>query len=100
MHSSAVQPSSKHAELLSSLQQTPLADLSISRPASRLKWGIAVPDDEDHTIYVWIDALTNYLTATGYPWTKEPNKHWPADVQVIGKDILRCALDANRSGWC
>ena len=69
----------------------PLEDLSVSRPRSRLSWGIAVPDDPTHTIYVWIDALTNYLTAAGYPdhaqWSAEPA--WPADVQVIGKDIVR-----------
>lgn len=69
-----------------------LEDLSISRPASRLQWGIRVPDDESHTIYVWVDALVNYLTKAGFPnWTpgKEKEGGWPADMQVIGKDILR-----------
>lgn len=69
-----------------------LEDLSISRPTSRLEWGIRVPDDEDHTIYVWVDALVNYLTKAGFPnWTpgKENEGGWPADMHVIGKDILR-----------
>ncbi len=64
-----------------------LQDLSISRPASRLYWGIQVPDDTSHSIYVWIDALTNYLTVTGYP--EGAAEAWPADVHVVGKDILR-----------
>lgn len=71
----------------------PLEDLSISRPSSRLSWGIPVPDDPEHTIYVWIDALTNYITALGYPWSGSGGKQaaWPADVQVIGLDIVRWA---------
>jgi methionyl-tRNA synthetase len=68
-----------------------LEDLSISRPVSRLNWGIPVPDDETQTIYVWLDALINYITKSGYPWApgSERNMGWPADVQVIGKDIVR-----------
>ncbi len=70
-----------------------LQDLSISRPASRLKWGVKVPDDATQTIYVWVDALTSYLSGIGYPWTnttQTPNgMAWPPDLQVIGKDILR-----------
>ncbi|KAI9365165.1 tRNA synthetases class I (M)-domain-containing protein [Pilaira anomala] len=68
-----------------------LADLSVSRLRSRLDWGIPVPNDPEHTIYVWLDALTNYLTATGYPWNKDSkNKEFfPPDVQVVGKDIVR-----------
>ncbi|ETN38575.1 methionine-tRNA ligase [Cyphellophora europaea CBS 101466] len=67
-----------------------LSDLSISRPKERLSWGIPVPDDPSQTIYVWFDALINYITHTGYPYTApgEPSI-WPADVQVIGKDIIR-----------
>lgn len=69
-------------------------DISISRPSTRLKWGIPVPDDSQHVIYVWLDALTAYLTAVGYPWQQggiqEPTTcGWPPDIQVIGKDILR-----------
>lgn len=69
-----------------------LEDLSISRPSSRLSWGIRVPDDETQTIYVWVDALVNYLTKAGFPnWApgKESEGGWPANVHVIGKDILR-----------
>ncbi|KAI5302340.1 methionyl-tRNA synthetase, partial [Ascosphaera atra] len=66
-----------------------LSDLSISRPAKRLSWGIRAPSDEGHTIYVWLDALVNYLTYAGYPFTpgQEHKSIWPADVHVIGKDI-------------
>ena len=68
-----------------------LTDLSISRPSERLKWGIAVPGDETQTIYVWLDALVNDLTRTGYPWTPgmENSGGWPADCHVIGKDLMR-----------
>lgn len=68
-----------------------LEDLSISRPVDRLTWGIRVPDDDSQTIYVWLDALINYITKAGYPWApgKESAGGWPADVQVIGKDIVR-----------
>jgi methionyl-tRNA synthetase len=69
-----------------------LEDLSVSRPVSRLSWGIPVPDDETQTIYVWLDALINYLTKANYPFQipgEEGAAGWPADVHVIGKDILR-----------
>ncbi|KAI1214649.1 tRNA synthetases class I (M)-domain-containing protein [Annulohypoxylon truncatum] len=69
-----------------------LEDLSISRPTSRLEWGIPVPDDPKQVIYVWVDALINYLTVTGYPmWPPgaEHTKGWPANVHVVGKDIMR-----------
>jgi len=68
-----------------------LEDLSISRPIERLTWGIRVPGDESQTIYVWLDALINYITKAGYPWApgSETAGGWPADVQVIGKDIVR-----------
>lgn len=67
-----------------------LQDLSVSRPSSRLKWGIRVPGDDTQTIYVWLDALINYLTMTGYP-SGEGDRHklWPPNAQVIGKDIVR-----------
>jgi len=66
-----------------------LLDLSISR--TTFKWGIPVPGDEDHIMYVWLDALTNYLTAVGYPdeKNKEFTAYWPADLHMVGKDILR-----------
>lgn len=68
-----------------------LEDLSISRPVDRLTWGIRVPNDPSQTIYVWLDALLNYATAAGYPFApgKEASGGWPADVHVIGKDIIR-----------
>ncbi len=69
-----------------------LEDLSISRPVQRLNWGIRVPDDPSHTIYVWVDALINYITAAGFPGWVPGEAHlsgWPADLHVVGKDILR-----------
>ncbi len=67
-----------------------LADVSISRPRKSLSWGVPVPGDADQVVYVWIDALSNYITVVGYPdRTDEYKTFWPADVEVIGKDILR-----------
>lgn len=69
-----------------------LDDLSVSRPVERLSWGIPVPDDETQTIYVWLDALINYLTKANYPFQipgQEDAAGWPADLHVIGKDIVR-----------
>ena len=68
-----------------------LSDLSISRPSSRLSWGIRVPDDDSQTIYVWLDALINYITMAGYPFAdrEAAQRLWPPDCQVIGKDIVR-----------
>ncbi|EGX50264.1 hypothetical protein AOL_s00076g229 [Orbilia oligospora ATCC 24927] len=66
-----------------------LEDLSISRPRERLEWGIPVPGDPSQTIYVWLDALINYLTFTGYPYTPADQTVWPANLQIIGKDIIR-----------
>ncbi|MDB5179374.1 MAG: methionyl-tRNA synthetase [Candidatus Saccharibacteria bacterium] len=66
-----------------------LADVSISRPKKNLTWGIPVPGDPDQIMYVWLDALANYITVLGYPDRPEWKEYWPADVQVIGKDILR-----------
>jgi methionyl-tRNA synthetase len=63
-----------------------LEDISVSR--SRLPWGVPWPGDPDHIVYVWLDALTNYLTAIGFP-DDSHRAHWPADVHVIGKDITR-----------
>ncbi|KAL4913463.1 tRNA synthetases class I (M)-domain-containing protein [Aspergillus aurantiobrunneus] len=68
-----------------------LSDLSISRPVERLTWGIPVPGDDKQTIYVWLDALVNYLTKAGYPFPPGEGARlgWPADVHVVGKDIVR-----------
>src|ERR1700753_33577 len=66
-----------------------LRDLSISRTS--FDWGVKVPDHPDHVMYVWVDALTNYLTGVGYPDTDSPlfRRYWPADLHMIGKDIIR-----------
>ncbi|KAI0638599.1 tRNA synthetases class I (M)-domain-containing protein [Trametes polyzona] len=91
-HPDAIQPAQFHADIMNSLQE-PLEDLSISRKRSRLFWGIPVPNDPEHTIYVWIDALAVYLSSVNYPWSATGgngfSEGWPPDVQVIGKDILR-----------
>ncbi|KAK6910337.1 methionine-tRNA ligase [Kwoniella mangroviensis CBS 8886] len=80
----SVHPPSVRQHLLSQINS--LEDLSVSRPKSRVKWGIPVPNDPDQSIYVWVDALINYLTVTGYP---APDEGWPADVHVVGKDITK-----------
>ena len=64
-----------------------LKDLSISRTS--FDWGIPAPDDTKHVMYVWLDALTNYISAIGYPDGEKFEKFWPADVHIIGKDIVR-----------
>ncbi|KAI0691387.1 tRNA synthetases class I (M)-domain-containing protein [Cytidiella melzeri] len=90
-HPEAIYPPQHHADVLTILSN-PLDDLSVSRPSSRLSWGVPVPDDAAHTIYVWIDALTVYLSATGYPWPSVKagsDRGWPPNLQIIGKDILR-----------
>ncbi|KAK3712621.1 methionyl-tRNA synthetase [Vermiconidia calcicola] len=68
-----------------------LEDLSVSRPLERLSWGVRVPTDPSQTMYVWLDALLNYASAVGYPFTpgSETAGGWPADVHVVGKDIIR-----------
>lgn len=82
-------PSTRMQQIVKSVEEG-LSDLSISRPSNRLTWGIPVPDDATQTIYVWLDALINYLTKGGYPFqAPEVVGPWPADVQVIGKDIMR-----------
>lgn len=64
-------------------------DVSISRPKKALSWGVPVPGDPEQIMYVWIDALANYITVIGYPDQAGWQEYWPADVEVIGKDILR-----------
>ncbi len=66
-----------------------LDDISISRPKEKINWGIPVPGDENQVMYVWFEALMNYITVLGYPEHKDFKGYWPANVQVIGKDILR-----------
>jgi methionyl-tRNA synthetase len=81
-----IQPVSRRNEIVSFISEG-LRDLSISRTS--FSWGIPVPDDPGHVIYVWFDALTNYITGVGFPDGDAFSRFWPADVHVIGKDILR-----------
>ncbi len=83
-----IAPKSRRNEVISFVSSG-LKDLSISRTS--FKWGVQVPDDEDHIMYVWLDALTNYITATGFPnqTSASYRKFWPADLHMVGKDILR-----------
>ena len=83
-----ISPLSRKKEVISFVKGG-LKDLSVSRKS--FSWGIKVPDDKDHVIYVWLDALTNYLSAINYPDTENTNykNFWPADIHLIGKDILR-----------
>lgn len=82
-------PETRKNEILSLIKNEGLEDVSFSRPRKDLSWGIPVPGDDSETMYVWCDALTNYLSAVGYGRNKDYKKFWPADIQVIGKDILR-----------
>jgi methionyl-tRNA synthetase len=83
-----IAPNSRRNEVISFVSGG-LRDLSVSRTS--FKWGVPVPDDDDHIMYVWLDALTNYVTATGFPdqECETYKKFWPADVHMVGKDILR-----------
>ncbi|MGA1846378.1 methionine--tRNA ligase [Deferribacter abyssi] len=82
-----IQPPSRKNEIVSFIKEG-LKDLSVSRVS--FKWGIPVPGDDKHVIYVWIDALTNYISGIGYvDENEEFKKFWPADVHLVGKDILR-----------
>ena len=83
-----VLPATRRNEVISFVKSG-LKDLSVSR--TTFKWGIPVPGDDDHIMYVWLDALTNYITAVGYPDTDSDlfQRYWPADLHMVGKDILR-----------
>src|SRR5271154_1393353 len=86
-----IRPETRRNEVMSFVRSG-LRDLSVSR--STISWGIPVPDDPKHVIYVWLDALANYITAIGYGSTHEGaqeafRKYWPADLQMIGKEIVR-----------
>jgi len=85
-------PASRGTEMLNMIETgiQEKKDVSFSRPSKTLSWGIPVPDDPEQTMYVWCDALSNYITAIGYENDKEKfGELWPADVHLIGKDILR-----------
>ena len=81
-------PESRKNEILQVIHQE-LQDISFSRPKEKLQWGIPVSGDDSSVIYVWADALTNYISALGYPNGENFKKYWPANVQVVGKDIVR-----------
>ncbi|WP_200800447.1 methionine--tRNA ligase [Proteiniborus sp. DW1] len=84
-----LQPESRRNEMLNNFLKPGLEDLCVSR--STFDWGIKVPFDEKHVIYVWIDALSNYITALGYLTDndEEYKKYWPADIHLVGKEIVR-----------
>ena len=79
-------PEFRKKEILALLEDSP--DVSISRPRSQLEWGVPVPDDDEQVMYVWLDALSNYITVLGYP-ESDITGWWPAEAQFVGKDILR-----------
>ena len=91
-HFEFIEPESRKKEMVNNFLKAGLQDLCVSR--SSFKWGVPVEFDDKHVIYVWIDALSNYITALGYDPANETQpelfqKYWPADVHIIGKDILR-----------
>lgn len=88
-HPEFIQPISRKNEMINNFIKPGLEDLCVSRTS--FKWGIPVDFDQAHVIYVWIDALTNYITSLGYLTTDEElfNRYWPADLQLVGKEIVR-----------
>ncbi len=87
-HPEFIGPDSRRNEVISFVKSG-LRDLSVSR--TTFSWGVPVPDDDEHVMYVWVDALTNYITAAGFPHEDDEHykKFWPCDLHVIGKDIVR-----------
>jgi methionyl-tRNA synthetase len=81
-------PKTRRNEILALLKDG-LEDISISRPKDKLDWGVPVPGDKTQVMYVWFEALMNYITVLGYPEHEDFKKFWPANVQVVGKDITR-----------
>ncbi len=89
-HPDFVRPVSRYNEVVSFLEGNKLTDLCISRPKHRLSWGIELPFSPNHVTYVWFDALINYISAVGFGSDEAKfKKYWPADLHLIGKDILR-----------
>ncbi len=89
-HPEFIEPESRKKEMVNNFLKAGLQDLCVSRTS--FKWGVPVEFDDKHVIYVWIDALSNYITALGYDVDEQGElfqKYWPADVHIIGKDILR-----------
>jgi methionyl-tRNA synthetase len=88
-HEKFIRPNSRRNEVLGFLETQKLGDLSISRPKSRLSWGIELPFDKDYVTYVWFDALVNYLSALEYKLSSPSvDRYWPATIHLVGKDIL------------
>jgi len=87
-HPDFIRPERYRNEVLAFLKE-PLEDLCISRPKSRLKWGISLPFDENYVTYVWFDALLNYISALGYPDGELFQKFWPVAQHIVAKDILK-----------
>ena len=87
-HPNFIAPESRKNEVISFVKSG-LKDLSVSRKS--FSWGIKVPNNKEHVIYVWLDALTNYISALNYPETHDElfKNFWPASIHLIGKDILR-----------
>lgn len=83
-----IEPAFRRHEILN-LLKSGLEDVSISRPKKHLSWGVPVPGDDSQVMYVWIDALANYITVLDYPDGEAFKAFWPADIQIVGKDILR-----------
>lgn len=85
-----IKPKTRYNEVVGFLENNSLEDLCISRPKSRVSWGIDFPLDDKYVVYVWFDALLNYISGVGFGTDKDKfKKWWPADIQFIGKDILR-----------
>lgn len=87
-HPTMIRPERYKNEVLAFLRE-PLDDLCISRPKSRIKWGITLPFDNDYVTYVWFDALINYISAMGYPDGEQFKKFWPVVQHIVAKDILK-----------
>lgn len=83
-----ITPQKRRNEILGLIEKG-LDDISVSRPKEKIDWGVPVPGDDSQVMYVWFEALMNYITVLGYPEHEDFKRFWPASVQVIGKDILR-----------
>src|SRR5690625_3856671 len=88
-HPEFIQPESRKKEMINNFIKPGLEDLAVSR--TTFDWGVKIPSNPKHVVYVWIDALANYITALGYGTDEDGlfQKYWPADVQMVGKEIVR-----------
>lgn len=87
-HPDFIRPESRYNEMVSFVRSG-LKDISVTRPKNRISWGVTCPFAEEQTIYVWFDALINYVSALGYKQNPQFEKFWPADVHMVGKDIVK-----------